>query len=60
MPKAWISRRTGGDQIDYADENPAIRKVFSDELSKKGLAPKMEQAYQNELPDLPPLAKKSA
>jgi oxalate decarboxylase/phosphoglucose isomerase-like protein (cupin superfamily) len=60
VPKAWISRRTGGDQIDYADEKPAIRKVFSDELSKKGLSPKMEQAYQNELPDLPPLAKKSA
>ena len=22
VPKAWISRRLGGDQIDYADENP--------------------------------------
>src|SRR5712671_4673527 len=22
VPKAWISRRAGGDQIDYADENP--------------------------------------
>ena len=23
VPKAWISRRLGGDQIDYADEAPA-------------------------------------
>ena len=22
VPKAWISRRIGGDQIDYADEAP--------------------------------------
>ena len=22
VPKAWISRRIGGDQIDYADEKP--------------------------------------
>jgi len=24
VPKAWISRRVGGDQIDYADEQPGI------------------------------------
>jgi hypothetical protein len=60
VPKAWISRRVGGDQIDYADEKPAVRKLFADELGKRGLQPKMDQAYQNELPDLPPLARKSA
>ncbi len=26
VPTAWISRRVGGDQIDYADERPDIRK----------------------------------
>ena len=26
VPKAWISRRIGGDQIDYADEKPVVRQ----------------------------------
>jgi hypothetical protein len=34
VPKAWISRRVGGDQIDYADETPMVRKMFADELAK--------------------------
>ena len=29
VPKAWISRRLGGDQIDYADESPRIRQWFT-------------------------------
>jgi oxalate decarboxylase/phosphoglucose isomerase-like protein (cupin superfamily) len=53
VPKAWISRRLGGDQIDYADESPAIRKLFADELARHGLTPRMDQAYQTELGDLP-------
>jgi hypothetical protein len=57
VPKAWISRRVGGDQIDYADEAPVIRTMFADELAKNGLAPRMDQAYAQELADLPPLAK---
>jgi hypothetical protein len=57
VPKAWISRRLGGDQIDYADETPMVRKMFSDELAKNGLTPRMDQAYSQELVDLPPLAK---
>src|ERR1700761_9425950 len=57
VPKAWISRRVGGDQIDYADEQPFVRKMFADELAKHGMTPKMDQAYAQELPDLPPLAK---
>ena len=28
VPKAWISKRLGGDQIDYSDENPETRKEF--------------------------------
>jgi hypothetical protein len=57
VPKAWISRRVGGDQIDYADEKPAIRKIFADELAKHGLTSRMDQAYAQEVADLPPLAK---
>lgn len=53
VPKAWISRRIGGDQIDYADERPNIRKIFEDELSKHGLQPRMGEAYQAELESLP-------
>ena len=53
VPKAWISRRLGGDQIDYADESPSVRKLFAEELAKHGLAPRMDQAYQAELADLP-------
>jgi len=60
VPKAWISRRLGGDQIDYADETPMVRRMFADELTKRGLAPRMDQAYAQELADLPPPAAKSA
>ena len=54
VPKAWISRRVGGDQVDYADEAPFIRQTFAEALSKVGLAPRMDEAYQAELADLPP------
>ena len=57
VPKAWISRRVGGDQIDYADETPEVRTMFADALAKHGLTPRMEEAYPKELADLPPLAK---
>ena len=57
VPKAWISRRVGGDQIDYADEKPFVRKTFTDELAKHGMTPRMDQAYAQELAELPPLAK---
>ena len=45
VPKAWISRRQGGDQIDYADENPVVRTMFAEELARKGMQPKMDEAY---------------
>ncbi|HWL56241.1 MAG TPA: hypothetical protein VNQ78_06135 [Paracoccus sp. (in: a-proteobacteria)] len=53
VPKAWISRRIGGDQIDYADERPAIRKLFADALAQNGLESRMAKAYEDELADLP-------
>lgn len=54
VPKAWISRRIGGHQVDYADESPLVRETFAQALSKVGLKPRMEEAYQAELADLPP------
>jgi oxalate decarboxylase/phosphoglucose isomerase-like protein (cupin superfamily) len=57
VPKAWISRRVGGDQIDYADESTVVRNTFADELARRGIASRMDAIYQAELADLPPLAK---
>lgn len=54
VPKAWISQRVGGDQIDYADEKDMVRTMFADELGKRGLTSKMDPAYQDEKKDLPP------
>jgi hypothetical protein len=59
VPKAWISRRIGGDQIDYADETPEIRTTFAEALAKHGLMSRMDAAYQAELADLPPLPARS-
>ena len=52
MPKAWISRRAGGDQIDYIDEKPEIRRIFAAELAKHGIAPRMDGAYAREMAEL--------
>jgi oxalate decarboxylase/phosphoglucose isomerase-like protein (cupin superfamily) len=53
VPKAWISRRVGGHQIDYADESPAVRTGFAEALAKVNLQPRMDEAYQAELAELP-------
>jgi len=50
----FISRRLGGEQLDYADESPAVRTMFAEALAKHGLTPLMEQHYQKELETLPP------
>ena len=52
VPKAWISRRLGGDQIDYADESPRVRQWFQEALATRGLESRMEQAYEAELAEL--------
>jgi hypothetical protein len=43
----------GGDQIDYADEQPMVRQLFADALAKHGLQSRMEQSYEMERADLP-------
>ena len=55
VPKAWISKRLGGDQIDYADESPSVRHLFEEALAMRGLASRMDEAYALEMADLPPL-----
>jgi oxalate decarboxylase/phosphoglucose isomerase-like protein (cupin superfamily) len=52
VPKAWISRRLGGDQVDYIDEKPIVRKLFAEELAKNGMKSKMDQAYETEKAEL--------
>ena len=55
VPKAWISRRIGGHQIDYADESPQVRTTFAEALAEKGLEPRMDESYELEKETLPPL-----
>jgi oxalate decarboxylase/phosphoglucose isomerase-like protein (cupin superfamily) len=54
VPKAWISTRVGGDQVDYADERPEVRTMFAEELARHGLESQMRTAYSAELAELPP------
>jgi hypothetical protein len=56
VPLSWISRRLGGNQIDYADETPEVRAMFAEALAKHGLTPRMDEVYQKELATLPPKA----
>ena len=57
VPKAWISRRIGGHQIDYADEADIVRTMFADALAEHGLTTQMEGPYELEKETLPPLPK---
>jgi uncharacterized RmlC-like cupin family protein len=54
VPVAWISRRLGGGQIDYADESSYVRETFQEALAKHGLEPQMDEAYEQEKENLPP------
>jgi len=54
VPMSWISRRVGGNQIDYADEFPVVRQLFAEALAKHGLKSKMDTYYEKELATLPP------
>jgi len=39
--KPGLDMKHGGDQVEYEDEPPEIRKIYEQELSKKGLQMKM-------------------
>jgi oxalate decarboxylase/phosphoglucose isomerase-like protein (cupin superfamily) len=60
VPKAWISQRVGGDQIDYADEKPIVRTLFAEALAKNGLESKMDTYYEAEKADLPEWTSRAA
>jgi oxalate decarboxylase/phosphoglucose isomerase-like protein (cupin superfamily) len=60
VPKAWISQRIGGDQIDYADEKPVVRTLFAEALAKHGLESKMDPVYEAEKADLPEWTSRAA
>jgi len=40
----YTSVKEGGTLIEYADEDPAIRRAYRDELEKKGIPPDMNYA----------------
>ena len=53
-PRPGSASRLGGDQIDYADEQPAVRQLFAEALAKNGLESRMDKAYDDEAVSLPP------
>jgi hypothetical protein len=38
--------KTGGDQIEYEDEDPVIRRIFEEELAKRGVESRMGSVYK--------------
>ena len=50
--KAGSGWCAGGDQIDYIDEKTGIRRIFAAELSKHGIAQRMDAAYAKEMAEL--------
>ena len=56
MLLCFISRRLGGDQLDYADETPQVREMFAEALARNGMTPRMEESYRKEMETLAPKA----
>ena len=56
VPMSWISTRRGGTQIDYADEQPLVRRMFGEALARHELQSRMEEVYAADLANLPPKA----
>jgi hypothetical protein len=48
LRKQWgtsESVKTGGDQIEYEDEDPRIRQMFENELAKRGVRSQMDGVF---------------
>jgi cupin superfamily acireductone dioxygenase involved in methionine salvage len=43
-----VDVKNGGNQIEYADEDPRIHSIFKDELKKKGIVSNMDTAFGRE------------
>ena len=41
--KVDVDAKKGGNQIEYADQDPRIHRMFVDELAKKGVAVRMNE-----------------
>ena len=41
-----VSLKEGGNQIEYPDEDPEIRRIFEAELAKRGVESKMAQFFE--------------
>ncbi|MFE1962113.1 cupin domain-containing protein [Streptomyces sp. NPDC059479] len=45
LPMSSVSTRLGGDQIDYADEDPAVRLMYREACAEHGIASRMDEFY---------------
>ena len=43
--KGTVDRKQSGDQIEYEDEDPTVRRMFEEELARKGIESRMESHY---------------
>src|SRR2546430_1202810 len=41
-----VSVKEGGRQIEYEDEDPRIRRIYEDELRKRGIPSRMDAVFQ--------------
>ncbi len=56
FPRPWAGKgygtdqslKAGGDQIEYADEDPQIRRLFEKELAKQGVTCRMDEVIGTE------------
>ena len=39
-------RREGGNQIEYEDEDPEIRRIFEEELSRESVGSRMDEYFK--------------
>jgi hypothetical protein len=38
-----VSTKKGGNQIEYADQDPRVHRIYIEEMAKVGLTPKMDE-----------------
>jgi hypothetical protein len=49
LRKQWgtsESVKNGGDQIEYEDEDPKVRRIFAEELAKRGVENRMDPVFK--------------
>lgn len=48
VPNAWFSQKEGGQQVNYADEDPMIREMFEKSLAINGIQSRMNSSNEFE------------